>query len=97
MFARLTRFQVRVDTIDQMKKIYEESVVPAAKSQKGYQGNYWLIDRKTGKGMAITLWNSEEDALANEESHFYQEQLEKFIDFLTAPYIREGYEIVVQA
>jgi len=97
MFARLTRFQVRIDTIDKVKKIYEESVIPATKAQKGYCGNYFLIDRKTGKGMSITLWDSEEDAVANEKSHYYQEQLEKFIDFLTAPYIREGYEIVVQA
>jgi heme-degrading monooxygenase HmoA len=96
MFARFTRFQIKIDTADQAKKIFEESVIPAAKAQKGYRGAYWLIDRKTGEGMAITLWNSEEDAVANEKSRYYQEQLEKFLDFLTAPFIREGYEIVIQ-
>ena len=98
MFARLTRLQVEIATIDEALKLFEESVVPAAKSQKGYQGIYFMIDRKTGKAVVLTFWNSEEDALANEKSHYYQEQLVKFLGFLTEPsYIREGYEVSIQA
>jgi len=37
MFARLTIVQVNVDKLDEAKKIYEESLIPAAKSQKGYR------------------------------------------------------------
>lgn len=97
MFARLTTAQIPIDRIDRFIKIYEESVVPAAKSQKGYKGIYLLVDRKTGKGVAIGLWESEEDAIANEENRYYQEQVAKFITFYTIPPIREGYEVVVQA
>jgi len=97
MFARLTSAQIKTKKIDEFIRLYERSVVPAAKSQKGYRGAYLLVDRKTGKGISITLWNNEEDAIANEKSRYYQEQLAKFITFYAKPPIREGYEVTVQA
>ena len=97
MFARLTIFEVKIDKLDETTKIFEESVIPAAKLQKGHRGGYLLTDRKTGKGIAITLWDSEEDAIANEQSGYYQEQLGKFKGFFTAPPVREGYEVSIQA
>ena len=96
MFARVTRMQVKSDKIDESVKIYNESVIPAAKSQKGYQGTYLLVDSKTDKGMAFTLWASEEDAIANEQSGYYQEQISKFKDVFAAPPVREGYEVAAQ-
>lgn len=98
MFARLTKFQIKIDKIDEGTELYKSSVVPAIKSEKGCQKIYLLIDPKTGKGVSITLWDSEEDVIANEESGLYQEQLVKFLGFLTEPsYIREGYEVKIQA
>lgn len=97
MFARLTIVQLKVDRIDESVKLYEDSVVPAAKSQKGYRGIYLLTDRKTGKGISIALWDSEEDAIANEQSGYYQEQVNRFKDLFAAPPVREGYEVSVQA
>jgi len=96
MFARLTIVQIKSDKLDETIKIYEKSVIPAAKSQKGWRGNYLLTDRKTGKGISIALWDSEDDAIANEQSGYYQEQLNKFKDFFTAPPVREGYEVSLQ-
>ena len=93
MFARVTNVQTKVDKLDETIKIFEESVLPAAKSQKGYRGAYLLTDRKTGKGVSISLWDSEEDAVANEESGYYQEQVSKFKDVFIAPPVREGYEV----
>ena len=97
MFARLTIFEVKINKLDETTKIYEESVIPAAKSQKGYRAGYLLTDRKTGKGVSISTWDSEEDAVANEQSGYYQEQVGKFKDFFTAPPVREGYEVSIQA
>ena len=97
MFARLTIVQVNSDKLDECVKIFDESVIPAAKSQRGFCGGYLLTDRKTGKGISFTLWDSEEDAIANENSGYYQEQLSKFKDLFTAPPVREGYEVSLQA
>ena len=96
MFARLTIVQVKTDKMDETIKLFEDSVVPAAKLQKGFQGAYLLTDRNTGKAISCTLWDSEEDAVATEQSGYYQEQIDKLKEFLTAPPIREGYEVAVQ-
>lgn len=96
MFARVTMFQMKSDKVDEAIKIYKESVTPVRKAQKGAAGSYLLTDRKTGKGMAISLWDSEEDAIANEQSGYYQEQLNKFKDAFAAPPVRGGYEVSYQ-
>ena len=95
-FARLTITQSNMESFDEMVKLYRESVVPAAKSQKGYLGILLLTDRTTGKAISIAIWESEEDAIANEESGYYQEQVAKFKDYFTAPPVREGYEVSIK-
>ena len=97
MFARLSIVQVKVDKMDETIKIYEDAVVSAAKLQKGFQGAYLLTDPDTGKGISCTLWDSKEDAIANEQSGYYQKQIDKFKDVFTAPPVQEGYEVSVQA
>lgn len=96
MFVRLTTAETKIARIAKLVKIYKESVFPAAKKQKGYCGAYLLIDRKTGKGVSVTLWDCEGDALANEKNRYYQEKLVKFMNIPTKPPIREGYEVVFQ-
>lgn len=97
MFARLTIVQSNPDKTDEVTKIYQESVVPAAKPQKGYRGIYLLSDPKTEKGISISLWDSEQDAIANEKSGYYQDQVGQFAEYLIAPPVQEGYEVSVQA
>jgi heme-degrading monooxygenase HmoA len=97
MYARLTTLNVRLEKIEEAIKIYKTSVVPAAKSQRGFIAAYLLTDRKAGHGISMTIWKTEEDALANEHNLYYQEQLVKFLEVLQAPPIREGYEISVKA
>jgi len=74
MFARFTIIHTKIDRIDEAAKLFEESVIPAFKSQKGYDAAYFISERDTGKSICISIWDSEEDALKNEESHIYQEQ-----------------------
>jgi len=97
MFARLTIVQVKADKMDEVIKIYGDQVVPAAKSQKGYKEILLLTDRKTGKGISITLWESEQDAIANDKSGYYQQQVARFKDHFTKPPVQENYEVSIQA
>jgi len=97
MFARFTITQVDVDKIDETIKLYEDSVIPTAKAQKGFRGITLFTDRKTGKGYSISIWDSEEDAIANEQSGYYKKQVGKFAEYMTAPPVQEGYEVTVQA
>lgn len=95
MFARMTILQVKPERIDDGIKIYRTSVVPEAKKQKGFRGACLLADRASGKSISITFWRNEKDAVANEESLYYQEQLVKSLSLLAGPMIREGYEVSV--
>ena len=96
MFARLTIVQVKPDDLDKVINLYGDTVVPAAKSQNGYKGILLLTDRKTGKGISISLWESEQDAIANDKSGYYQQQVGRFKDFFTKPPVQEGYEVSLQ-
>ncbi len=95
VFARVTIVKINKDMVDEAIKLFADSVVPAAKSQKGYLGAHLLVDRETGKGVGVTIWETEADAIANEESGYYKEQVAKFKDIFTAPTVREGYEVAV--
>ena len=97
MFARVTIAQVLPGKEDEAIGIFRDSVVPAAKEQKGHKGHYLLSDRKSGKSISISLWETEADMTAGESSGYYQQQVAKFKDLFGAPPAREAYEVSVQA
>ena len=97
MFAQVAKVQVKMTNLDVSVKLFEDSVIPAAKLRKGFRGAYLLTNRKTGKGIFMTLWDSEKDAVSNEQSGYYQAQLSKSKEYFRAPPVREGYEVAIQA
>jgi len=96
MYARVTIVQVLPGKMDEAIGIFRDSVVPAAKEQKGHKGHYLLTERKNGKGISISLWETEADMTAGESSGHYRQQLAKFKDIFAAPPVREDYEVSVQ-
>ena len=95
LFARLTIAPIKEGKMDDLMKIYKESIVPAAKAQEGYQGAYLLTNKETSKAISVTVWDSEEDAIANEQSGYYKEQVAKAVPCFSGAPVREGYEISV--
>ena len=96
MQARVTLTQILPDKMDQATAIYRDSVVPAGQQQKGFKGALLLANHGTGRGISITMWESEADMIAGESSGYYQQQLAKFKDVFGAPPVREQYEVTVQ-
>ena len=94
MFERTTTMQLKIAFIDDALEVYKNSIVPAALAQKGLIELILMLDRKTGKAISTAIWETEEDAKANEESHYYQEQLVKLLSFYANPPIKEGFEVV---
>jgi len=97
MYVRVTTLSIQKGLGTEAVKLYKKIVLPAAKAQKGFRGSYVLADWKLDKGLALTFWRSEKDALASEENLYYQEQLVKAMPLFAAPPIREGYEVAVRA
>ena len=96
MYARITKFRIKIEKIETGIRLYNESVVPSAKAQKGFCRLSLLVNRETGEGTSITFWDNEKDARENEENRYYQNQLIKFLNFLEEPtYIREGYDVTI--
>jgi heme-degrading monooxygenase HmoA len=93
LFARVTSFVLVKGRVNDAIRLYEQSVLPAAQSQKGFRGTLFLVDRASGKTQVITFWESEADAAANEANLYYQEQLAKFLPLYVTPPFREGYEL----
>ena len=97
MFARIVSFQLKSDRLDEAARFYKENIIPAAKSQKGFDSSFFLIDRKTGKGTSVAFWGSEEDIIASVESRWAQEQIDKFKDYSTGSVTQEIYEVSAQS
>jgi hypothetical protein len=93
MFARTTTMQLKIAFIDDALEVYKNSIVPAAQAQKGLVGLNFFLNRKSGKAIAIAIWESEEDAIANEQNHYYQEQLVKLMSFYANPPTKDGFEV----
>jgi len=88
--------QIRTNKIEEALNIYKKSIVPAAKAQKGFCRINFLLDRKSGKAISMAIWECEDDAWANEQSRYYQEQLIKLMHLFSVPPIREGFELVTE-
>ena len=96
MYARVTQDPIRPGKLGQAIKVERDSILRAATVEKGFKGMYFLTNCKTGKGMTISLWDTEEDMMAAEKSGYYGEQLAKLLPLLSGPPIREYYEVNVQ-
>ena len=94
MFARVTLFDIdtmQVNVRDAVEQ-FKELVVPEMKLQDGYQGSYVLTTGE-GRGLLLTLWETEEAAEAGIKSGYYDEQVRKFLAIYRAPPGRENYEV----
>ena len=94
MHVRSTTVQIQSGKIQEFIDIYNNSVVPAQKSQKGYQGSYLMTDASSSKCLAISVWESEADMLAGESSGGYlQEQIAKLGSLLGSSLEFDHYEL----
>lgn len=95
MFARVTLFEidtVRTSTANALES-FKEQVIPAMKSQQGYEGLY-VLGTPEGKGLILSLWSSEEAATAGLVSGYYDEQVAKFVSVFRSPPGRDHYEVL---
>lgn len=60
MYARVTVVQGSPDKVEQGVDSFKSAVLPTAKGVDGYRGALLLVDRASGKGIGLTLWESEE-------------------------------------
>jgi heme-degrading monooxygenase HmoA len=95
MHARVILGRVKLNKQNEAINIYKESVVPAAKKQKGFKNMNLLTDQDTNKFISITIWETEKDMVASESSGYLQEQLGKIAALFAAPPTIQHYDVSV--
>lgn len=96
MFARVSIIEGSPEQIDESIRQTREKIIPEARKMRGFKGLYQLVDRKTGKEMAITLWETEADLNASAEAANRLRAQAIQVVAATQPAKVEVYEVVVQ-
>jgi heme-degrading monooxygenase HmoA len=91
MHARVMR--VELGDVDRGISFVRDRIVPAARQQPGIVAAYWLADRPSGRGLAVTIWESEDAMLAGDAAAREAAQTEKEEGAVEAAAL-ELYEVV---
>jgi heme-degrading monooxygenase HmoA len=79
MFARLTYIDILPEHHDELKRIFNEEVLPVVRKQKGNIG-IWLMeptDMLSTEYISLTEWISAEDAQSYDSSGTYKSLVDK--------------------
>jgi len=93
MHARVTKFEGTPEKLEAGIKLIKETIIPGAKKIPGFKGGYWLVDRASGKGFSVTLFESEAALKASEDA---AAQLRSQVASDTKITGVERYEVVAQ-
>jgi hypothetical protein len=97
MYARVTTTQFSPYRLDEAIHIAREQIVPAARQQTGFKGFLMLVDRSTGRGITITLWEGEGDRdVTGPNSSYYRDAIGKIVPLLEDAPLVEDLELVIQ-
>lgn len=94
MHVRVATVQIQSGKMQEAIDIYDNSVAPAIKTQKGFQWAYLLTDASSGKLLSITVWESEADMLeSGSDSGYIKEQMAKIGVMFAGPPELDHYEL----
>jgi heme-degrading monooxygenase HmoA len=68
MVARIGTWQGTDEELDRWIDRSREQVKPRIAEDPGLVAAYWLVDRSAGKGLIVTLWESEVSMRASEQA-----------------------------
>ena len=97
MVAGVLKLYLRLNKLDEALDYWKTTLERAKKEDsllfEKLHGDMLLVDRKTGHGYLIGLWETDEDSRAFEESIFYQERVAEIEIFCLRPPVRERFEV----
>jgi heme-degrading monooxygenase HmoA len=65
MFARLSMIQGKPERIDDGIRNYKEQLIPSAMEMTGFKKAFLMVDRKSGKMVSLTFWDTEKNLQAS--------------------------------
>ena len=96
MYSRVTLLEIDTMRIDVggAVELFRDQVLPRLREQEGFLGVY-VMGTPEGRGMLVSLWETEEAADATAETGFYPEVLAQYVTLFRSPPGREHYEILL--
>ena len=88
MVVRLTHFNVSADQAGDVKKIYNQEVVPELKKQQGHVNVMLLEPIDSTEYISMTVWQNQADADAYESSGKYKELVGKIKGLIGKPVLK---------
>jgi quinol monooxygenase YgiN len=95
MHARVNTTQVQPDQIDELIAATQPLLSRAKQQAAGLQSVLLLGDRRTGKVVIVSRWESE--AAGEVAEPLYREAMRELGRFIAEPPTRERYEVLLQA
>ena len=94
MFARLTFLRIQRERAEDVKKIFNDEIVPVVKSQKGNVG-IWLLEptNENDDFISLTEWMSKADSDTYENSGTYRTLVDKIKDMYTSKPVLKTYNV----
>jgi heme-degrading monooxygenase HmoA len=94
MWVRLTFAKIKPDSVDELRKIYNEELLPTIKAQKGFVDAMLLEPVNEEEDLiSCTLWESKENGDAYETSGTYKEMVGKVANTFAGPPTLKSYEV----
>ena len=97
MVAGVIKLYFKLDKLDEAID-YWNSIISAAKKEdpllkEKLQGYLFLVDRKTGHGYSIGVWENPESSLEFQNSMTYMRNVGELAKFCVKPPVREQFEV----
>ncbi len=93
MYAMVTFIQAPEGQLDEGLELWHEHVLPVTMQRPGWKGVLSLVDRQTGRSIAVTLWETEEAMRASSRAHYHQEAVARFAPYFAQAHSPEAYEV----
>jgi hypothetical protein len=95
MYARVTLLEIdtlRASMGDALER-FRAQTLERLRVQPGYQG-VWVLATPDGKGLLMSLWDTQAQAAIEGDHHFYEDELGRFATLFRSTPGREEYEVL---
>ena len=95
MFVQVSWIEVHPGKIEQIKTIFQESVLPIIEKQDGFVKFNLYTNEKDNTIIVNSFWDTEYNIEVVFSSGIYQEQVSKFENLFASPPIRNVFKVSI--